>query len=64
LENLADEVSRVNKARGELADLQAELENASGKKATDALKEQIAELSQDIKGHLKEIAQKWPGVIP
>jgi hypothetical protein len=39
------------------------LQKACGKKAQDAIKDAIRQLEKDIKGHEKEIEQKWPGAL-
>jgi RHS repeat-associated protein len=51
--NLAD-------ARDRLAGPQERLENAAGPRQRRPLQEQIDRLQQQIKGHEKEIRQKWP----
>jgi hypothetical protein len=44
-----------------LEDLEGDLGNAKGPKRQQPIRDAIKKLQQDIKGHLKEIGQKWPG---
>jgi hypothetical protein len=47
-------------AQDGLAGLQERLENATGPRQRRPLQEQMDRLQQQIKGHEKEIRQKWP----
>jgi predicted nucleic acid-binding Zn-ribbon protein len=49
------------KAKEKLNNLKKELKNAKGPKKQGPIKEEINKLVRDIKGHEKEINQKWPG---
>jgi len=59
LKKLQEHVDKANAAGKELERLRKLC--PKGKKAQDDLKEQIKELEKDIRGHQKEINQKWPG---
>jgi hypothetical protein len=52
--------ANAEKARGRLNELKEELGQAKGPKAQRPIREQIERLTKDIKGHEKEIRQKWP----
>ena len=54
----------VDAAREALKDAEDALRRAKGKGAQDALKRQIESLKKAIRGHLKEMGQKWPGGRP
>jgi peptidoglycan hydrolase CwlO-like protein len=50
----------VEAAEKELQQLQDKLKTTKGPKAQRPIKEAIDRLKQDIKGHGKEMGQKWP----
>jgi len=53
----------VSQAEEELAALKDQLAEAA-KKAKDEISSDIKDLFDDIKGHLKEIRQKWGDICP
>jgi hypothetical protein len=55
---------KMAKAGEKVKDLQNKLKAAKGKKCQDALKKEIEELEKSIKGHTKEMNQKWPDGPP
>jgi predicted nucleic acid-binding Zn-ribbon protein len=59
---LTSHVSKLEAARQRASNLQAALQSASGKRARDALAQQLDDLLRQIRGHEKEIWQKWPDV--
>jgi RHS repeat-associated protein len=50
---------KLQAAYKNLKELRQALKNAKGKKARDRIRDQIRKLLQDIKGHEKEMKQKW-----
>jgi archaellum component FlaC len=50
----------VEAAEQELQQLQDKLKETKGPKAQRPIKEAIERLKQDVKGHRKEMGQKWP----
>jgi hypothetical protein len=54
----------VEAAEKELQQLQDKLKSTKGPKAQRPIKEAIDRLKQDIKGHSKELGQKWPNGRP
>jgi RHS repeat-associated protein len=59
LKKLQKHVDKANEAGKQLEKLKGLC--PKGKKAQDELKKQIEKLENEIKGHQKEINQKWPG---
>ena len=57
-------VQGVAGAQGSLQGLQEQLNKAQGPKAQQPIREQIERLKKEIKGHEKEIRQKWPNGSP
>lgn len=55
---------KLGEARGQLEGLRDKLREAKGPKARGPIREQIRDLETDIKGHEKEIRQKWPDGRP
>jgi RHS repeat-associated protein len=55
---------KLEHALEELEELEATLGRLKGPKAQQPIRELIDQLSHDIKGHLKEMRQKWPGGRP
>jgi RHS repeat-associated protein len=60
---LAKHLDKVSQAEEELAALKDQLAEAA-KKAKDEISSDIKDLFDDIKGHLKEIRQKWGDICP
>jgi RHS repeat-associated protein len=60
--NLVKHVEKLEDARDRLSNLKRALDAASGKKARERLLEEITKLERQIRGHEKEIRQKWPEV--
>lgn len=58
---LEKHVSGVKRAQARLKELKEELEKAKGPKRQQPIRERIKDLEESIKGHLKEIEDKWPG---
>lgn len=52
--------SNVERARDRVNELKEELGRAKGPKAQRPIRDQIERLTKAIKGHEKEIRQKWP----
>lgn len=48
----------------QVKDLKKKLDNAKGPKTRRPIQEAIRELEKDIKGHEKEVQQKWPNGRP
>lgn len=61
-EELAKHLENLNVAKKLLQSLQESC--PKGKKAQEILKDAIRDIERQIKGHEKEIRQKWPGVLP
>ena len=59
-EQMNRHLDKLRGARQMLSDMESRLENIRGKKAMEALKDAIQDLRDQIKGHEKEIRQKWP----
>jgi hypothetical protein len=59
---LATHVSKLETARERAMNLQRAIEAASGKKARDSVVQELDNLLRQIRGHEKEIWQKWPDV--
>jgi len=59
---LATHVSKLETARERLSNLERALEAAGGKKARERLIQEVDDLARQIRGHEKEIWQKWPDV--
>jgi RHS repeat-associated protein len=59
---LATHVSKLEVARERAMNLRTALEGASGKKVREAVAQQLDDLLRQIRGHEKEIWQKWPDV--
>lgn len=57
-------VRGVEEARGRLEELQGQLDAATGPRARRPIQQQIDRLRKDIRGHEKEIRQKWPDGRP
>jgi len=53
-------IRKYDKAKKQLKNLNDKLKNTKGPKKKKPIKEAIRKLKDDIKGHLKEIKQKWP----
>jgi RHS repeat-associated protein len=53
-------IRKYDKAKKQLKNLNDKLKNTKGPKKQKPIKEAIKKLKDDIKGHLKEIKQKWP----
>jgi len=61
-EQLQKHLDDLKRAKEALDQLNDDLESAKGPKRKGAIREEIEDLQQDIKGHIKEIGQKWPDV--
>jgi hypothetical protein len=55
---------KLQQAKGQLSQLEEELQQTKGPKKQTPIKAQIENLKQDIKGHEKEMRQKWPDGPP
>jgi hypothetical protein len=64
LEEYNKHVDKLEAARKRLQELRDQLAQTKGAKAQARIKEQIDQLEKAIKGHEKEIRQKWPGGPP
>lgn len=53
-----------DRAQEEVGRLKEKLGNVKGPKAQKPIREQIEQLEKDIRGHEKEIRQKWPNGRP
>jgi RHS repeat-associated protein len=59
IRDLAEHLRKLREAQRQLSQLQKALKMAKGKKNQEALKKEIQKLFDSIKGHIKEITQKW-----
>ena len=57
-------IRKLQQANKQLEQLKKNLERAVGPKAQGPIREQIKKLLDEIKGHEKEIGQKWPNGPP
>jgi RHS repeat-associated protein len=55
---------KLGEARDQLGQLEEKLAETKGPKRQQAIKDQIEKLKESIKGHEKEIRQKWPDGAP
>lgn len=55
-------LDKLKAARTRISEMERRLEGLKGKKARDVLRDEIQRLRKEIKGHEKEIGQKWPHV--
>ena len=53
-------LEKLNATRTRLKELERRLETLKGPKARGPVSDEIRDLSDQIKGHEKEIRQKWP----
>jgi hypothetical protein len=53
-------VNNVREAEKRVGELRGDLDRATGPKTRVPIQKQIDELVRDIRGHEKEIRQKWP----
>jgi hypothetical protein len=53
-------VRKLKEAKEEVKKLEEKLKETKGPKKQNPIKEQIKKLLDDVKGHEKEIKQKWP----
>ena len=56
--------SGVQRAREQVGELEGQLAKAKGPKAQRPIGEQIERLRREIRGHEKEMRQKWPDGRP
>ncbi len=59
-DEMTKHLSKLGEARDRVQALQRELERVKGPKAQAPVRAQIDKLAREIKGHEKEIRQKWP----
>jgi len=64
LAEYAKHMAKLERARSELAALGEKLRNATSHWERKAIEARIRELKEAIKGHEKEIGQKWPNGPP
>lgn len=57
-------IEGVQRAKGQLGELEEQLGRVKGPKAQRPIREQIERLQREIQGHEKEIRQKWPNGRP
>jgi hypothetical protein len=57
-------MEKLRAAKKQLQELQEELNRATGQKKRAQIREAIDELEKSIKGHEKEVRQKWPNGPP
>jgi RHS repeat-associated protein len=57
---MATHLEKLGDARNKVAELTRQLEKLKGPKAQNPVREEIQDLLDQIKGHEKEIRQKWP----
>jgi len=59
-EELEKHMEKLRAGCKQLHDLEEKLKNTKGPKARKPIEEEIEKLKKAIKGHEKEIKQKWP----
>jgi hypothetical protein len=59
---LAKHISKNQTAKTELQQLKELLKATKGPKKTNKIKEKIKDLEDEIRGHDKEMIQKWPDI--
>jgi hypothetical protein len=64
LEEYLKHKKKLEEALEELQELKKALEKAKGAKACKEIGEEIRDLEKSIKGHEKEVRQKWPNGRP
>jgi hypothetical protein len=64
LEQYNKHVEKLQEAKQKLQALKDKLAKTKGPKAQGPIKDEIAQLEKSIKGHEKEIQQKWPNFEP
>ena len=59
-EQMAKHLDKLGQARKRVEELRRTLDTLQGPKAQNPVREQIQDLLDQIRGHEKEIRQKWP----
>jgi RHS repeat-associated protein len=63
-ENYDKHIEKISTAKDQLKELKEKLDNTKGPKARKPVEDAIRKLEKDIKGHEKEVSQKWPNGQP